>query len=167
MNKKWIIAGLSASVFLIPATTEAAGSYYYWHHGDMDDTTVLNSNFRQAIKYNHFTYDDVNINTSFNTFKNVMRQNGYSYKKVRTNVYQSRNATFVFKGGRLNGLYFSFKDYAISSGTIKKHYGTPASINNIKNGKTYVYNGQKDIKNKFDFVKTSKGYKLTGFMTSK
>lgn len=167
-----LAAAIATTAFT--GSADAAG-YYYWHKGDMDDSTVLNANFKNAIKKNAFTYDDVNINTEFGIFKRVMAKNGIPYKKVRTGVYQSRNATFIFSlnnGGltnasKLKGIYFTFDDKAIKTSAIKKLYGTPASTKAIKNGLTYTYNASYGIKNKFDFVKTPSGYKLSGFMTSK
>ncbi|WP_414055686.1 hypothetical protein [Macrococcus equi] len=167
-----LAGGLIAS--FIPSNADAAG-YYYWHKGDMDDSTVLNKNFRNAIQKNNFTYDGVNINTEYGIFTRVMRNNGLSYKKVRNGVFQSRNATFVFglknnrltNSSKLKGIYFTFDDYAITTSTIKKVYGTPDSKKTIKNGLSYTYNAHYNIKNKFDFVKTNGRYKLTGFMTSK
>ncbi|WP_414044237.1 hypothetical protein ACMGE9_05510 [Macrococcus sp. EM39E] len=162
------------STTLLAASADASG-YYYWHKGDMDDSTVLNQNFKKAIQKNNFTYDGVNINTEYNIFKRVMKNNGIYYKKVRNGVFQSRNATFIFglknnklsNNSKLKGIYFTFDDYAISSSKIKKVYGSPDNIKRIKNGLSYSYNVHYSIKNKFDFVKSNGSYKLTGFMTTK
>lgn len=168
------LVATALSTSFLSANVDAA-SYYYWHKGDMDDSTVLNQNFKNAIQKNNFTYDGVNINTEYGVFKRVMKSNGIYYKKVRNGVYQSRNATFVFglknnqltNTSKLKGIYFTFDDYAISSSNIKKAYGTPDSTKRIKNGLTYTYKAHYNIKNKFDFVKTNGSYKLTGFMTTK
>lgn len=168
------LVATALSTSLLSANVDAAG-YYYWHKGDMDDSTVLNQNFKNAIQKNNFTYDGVNINTEYGVFKRVMKSNGIYYKKVRNGVYQSRNAAFVFglknnqltNTSKLKGIYFTFDDYAISSSKIKKAYGTPDSTKRIKNGLTYTYKAHYNIKNKFDFVKTNGSYKLTGFMTTK
>lgn len=168
------LVATALSTSFLSANVDAAG-YYYWHKGDMDDSTVLNQNFKNAIQKNNFTYDGVNINTEYGVFKRVMKSNGIYYKKVRNGVYQSRNATFVFglknnqltNTSKLKGIYFTFDDYAISSSKIKKTYGTPVSTKRIKNGLTYTYKAHYNIKNKFDFVKTNGSYKLTGFMTTK
>lgn len=169
-----LLAGTLSMTFIAPNNADAAG-YYYWHKGDMDDSTVLKKTFKNAINKNGFTYDGVNINTEYGIFKRVMKNNQIAYKKIRNGVYQSRNATFIFSlknnklhnNSKLRGIYFNFDDYAISTAKIKKLYGTPANTKRIKNGLTYTYKAHYNIKNKFDFVKTKKGYKLSGFMTVK
>ncbi|MCG7419029.1 hypothetical protein AB4G91_09585 [Macrococcoides goetzii] len=169
-----LLAGTLSMTFIAPNYADAAG-YYYWHKGDMDDSTVLKTTFKNAINKNGFTYDGVNINTEYGIFKRVMKNNQIAYKKLRNGVYQSRNATFIFSlknnklhnNSKLRGIYFKFDDYAISTAKIKKVYGTPANTKRIKNGLTYTYKAHYNIKNKFDFVKSKGSYKLTGFMTTK
>lgn len=176
MNKYMkVIIPATLGALLTAPTADAAQSRYYWHNGDLDDSTVLNYNFKEAIKYNHFTYDGVNLNTKYSTFKRVMNQSGMKYKKVGAGKYKANNSTFIFslKNGKisnqstLKGIYFTFDDYSITSTQLKKFYGKPAATKAVNGGTSYTYKGKYNIHNNFDFVKVNGQYRLSGFMTAK